>query len=225
VPFAITDSSNAVVKSGDSANNAIRVNVVAGAAAGSTNVTVSRTVGNSSAADYMPVRIVDSSGTGFLAPGLEYVDGSTTSTLAAPGLAYRNSSNDTMRLVGLGTPLPVQLVKSTPTRASVSSTFVSTASSAFYELIPNATSTVRCVYAYSITSTAASPFAVEFLSGTNTVIWGVDVGSGSSGVSGANLAVTPPGSLFQTAAGASMNLRFGATGVQVRVSAAYFNES
>lgn len=38
---ALTDSSNAVVKAADSANNAIRVNVVAGAASGSTNVTVS----------------------------------------------------------------------------------------------------------------------------------------------------------------------------------------
>ena len=36
LPIAVTDSSNAVVKSGDSANNAIRVNVVAGAAGGST---------------------------------------------------------------------------------------------------------------------------------------------------------------------------------------------
>lgn len=41
LPTALTDSSNAVVKAGDSANNAIRVNVVAGAAAGSTNVTIS----------------------------------------------------------------------------------------------------------------------------------------------------------------------------------------
>lgn len=68
VPFAVTDSSNAVVKSGDSANNAIRVNVVAGAAGGSTIVTIARQIGNSSAADYMPARLVDSSGTGFHGP-------------------------------------------------------------------------------------------------------------------------------------------------------------
>lgn len=46
-PIAVTDSSNAVVKPGDSANNALRVNVVAGAAAGSTAVTVSQLLDSS----------------------------------------------------------------------------------------------------------------------------------------------------------------------------------
>lgn len=41
VPISLTDSSNAVVKAGDSVNSAVRVNVVAGAASGSTNVTFS----------------------------------------------------------------------------------------------------------------------------------------------------------------------------------------
>lgn len=41
MPVSFTDSSNAVVKPADAVNNAIRVNVVAGAAGGSTNYTMS----------------------------------------------------------------------------------------------------------------------------------------------------------------------------------------
>lgn len=94
LPIALTDSSNAVVKAADSANNAIRVNVVAGAAAGSTNVTVSRMVGNSSAGDYMPVRIVNSSGDGFAAPAVDYMHDSTmtASTVTGPGVVLRGSA-------------------------------------------------------------------------------------------------------------------------------------
>jgi hypothetical protein len=180
---------------------------------------------NSSAVDYIPVRFVDSSGTGFLSPGVEFVDASTASVLSAPGLTYSNSSNDTMRLVGVTQPLPVQVVKTTRTLLSVSSTITSTASTAFYALVAGSASTIHRVFAYSITSTAVTPMAVEFLSATNTVLWGVDVGSASSGVTGANLAVTPPGSLFQTAASAALNIRLGSTGVQVRISAGYFSES
>lgn len=198
--------------------------VNAGTLTASTVVTVARMVGNSSASDYMPVRIVDSSGTGYLAPGLEYTDGSTTSTLAAPSLTYRNSSNETMRVVGIGTPFPVQIVKSYPTRTNVVSTVTSTASSAFYELISSAAGLAQCVYAYSVTSTAVSPMSVEFLSGTNSVVWALDVGSGSSGVSGANLAVTPPGAIFQTASAGNLNVRLGSTGVQVRIALAKFTE-
>lgn len=220
---------------------------VTGATA-STVVTVARSVGNSSAQDFMPVRLVDSSGTGFLAPGLEYTDGSTTSTLAAPGLAFQNGSNATMRMVGSSTPLPMHLRNSTgdliaastaapaagsialhvravqPTRASVHSTITSTASTAFYELISSLAGFARCVYAYSVTSTAVTPMAVEFISNTNSVLWGLDVGSGSSGVSGANLAVSPPGALFQTATAGALNVRLSVTGVQVRFAASYFSE-
>jgi hypothetical protein len=77
----------------DSTNNAINVNVVAGAAGGSTGVTVNRMVGNSSAVDYMPVRIVNSSGDGFVTPSLDYTHGSTLSTgVSAPGVLLRASA-------------------------------------------------------------------------------------------------------------------------------------
>src|SRR5690242_9354080 len=52
--------------------------------------------GSTAAVDYFSVRMVDSSGTGFAPLGLDYTDASTTSTLAAPGLAYNNGSNTTM---------------------------------------------------------------------------------------------------------------------------------
>jgi hypothetical protein len=224
VAIAGYHQSGSIVNVTDSTNNAINVNVVAGAAAGSTNVTVSRTVGNSSAADYMPVRIVDSSGTGFLAPGLEYTDGSTTSTLAAPSLAYNNGTNATMRLVGLSQPLPVQLRVGANTFASTTAVINSSASTAVYSLISSAASLKQCVYAYSVTSTAVTPMSVEFMSSGASPVWSLDVGSASSGVTGANLAVNHPTRLFATAAGEALGVRLGSTGVNVRVSVSAFTE-
>jgi hypothetical protein len=203
--------------------------------------------GNSTASDYIPVRIVDSSGTGFLSPGLEYTDGSTTSTLAGTAIAFNNSSNNTMRLVGSSTPLPTYLGNSTgtpidvstsapssnamalnvrsvtPARRSLYSTVVSTASTAFYTLVSSVASIKQVVRGYSVTSTAVSPLLVEFLSGTNTVIWHTEVGSGSSGVTGANLAMD--GGIFETAVAAPVNVRFNSTGVEVKISLAYHRES
>lgn len=116
--IAVVDSSNAIVKPADSANNAIRVNVVAGAAAGSTIVTVSTIVGvvtvrpeaSSNSSVYMPVRITN--GTAFLGAASDYTDGSTYTDLTGPGLVFNNSSNNTMRLAGLTTPFPVQVTDS-----------------------------------------------------------------------------------------------------------------
>jgi hypothetical protein len=84
---------------------------VTGATA-STGVTVNRLIGNSSAADSVPVRIVNSSGDGFLAPGNEYTHGSTYSSLTGPALTFDNGSNATMRMVGVLNPLPTQLFTS-----------------------------------------------------------------------------------------------------------------
>jgi hypothetical protein len=62
-------------------------------ASASTGVTVNRMVGNSSAVDYMPVRIVNSSGDGFVTPSLDYTHGSTLSTgVSAPGVLLRGSA-------------------------------------------------------------------------------------------------------------------------------------
>lgn len=222
MPFALTDSSNAVVKPADSANNAVRVNVVAGSAA-STVVTVARMVGNSSAADYMPVRVVDSSGTGFLTPGLEYTDGSTTSTLAAPGLAYRNSSNDTMRVVGVTTPLPVQMVTIFPTLQSTSILVNIQTAGGSTTLVSSVAAQSHKVFAFSVTSTVLFS-SCAFVSSAATEKWGLLVGSQSSGVTGANLALTPPGFLFKTTAGEALGFLASSTGAY-RVSIGYFTEA
>jgi hypothetical protein len=61
---------------------------------GSTTVTVSRIVGNSSAADYVPVRIVNSSADGFSALAADYVHNSTltASTVSGPAVLLRASA-------------------------------------------------------------------------------------------------------------------------------------
>ena len=82
-----------------------------------------------------------------------------------------------------------------------------------------------CVYSYSVTSTAVNPCLVEFISDTVTTVWHTEVGSGSSGVSGANLAVAPPGRLFKsTAAAIPIRVRLNSTGVEVKISVAWFTE-
>jgi hypothetical protein len=182
-------------------------------------------VANSSAADFVAVRLVDSSGTGFLTPGNEYTDASTFSSFAGPTLTYDNSSNNTYRAVGIAQPFPVQLRPGINNYNSQYSTIASTASSAFYTLISSVASVRPCVYAYSVTSTAVAACLVEFVSGTVTAVWHTEVGSGSSGVTGANLAVAPPGRLFQsTATALPLLVRLGSTGVEVKFSMAWFTE-
>ena len=85
---------------------------------GSTTVTVSTIQGvvtvrpeaSSNSSVYMPIRISD--GTSFVPLITGYTDGSTFSSLVAPGLAFNNSSNNTFRLAGLTTPFPVQVTDS-----------------------------------------------------------------------------------------------------------------
>lgn len=196
---------------GDTANAAIRVNVVAGAAGGSTIVTVSTgsvRVHQSSAADLTATVTFASTGNTVQARV------TTSSGGAVNGSTSYHSSNHTFMGLNVRPLMPVM--------NSVSTTVTSTASSHFYELISSGALLQKRVYAYSVTSTAASPLALEFVSGTNTVVWSLDVGSGSSGVTGANLAVPPPGALFQTAFSGNLNLRLASTGVGVRVSLAYY---
>lgn len=196
LPIALTDSSNAVVKAGDSANNAVRVNLVASAAG-----------------------------------GLEYTDGSTTSTLAAPGVAFNNSSNNTMRLVGSSTPLPVQLRTGGLTLESTTATITSTHSTAVYALVSSAAGLRHKVYAFHVTSTHTNPSTLVFMSSAAHDLYHVGFGSGSSGVTGANLAVTPPAFLFATASANALNVRIEGGNSTVtsttlaRVSFSYFSEA
>ena len=190
------------------------------------------TLGNSTAADYIPVRIVDSSGTGFLTPSIDYTDGSTVSTLVGSGIVYGNSSNDTMRLVKVDQPFPVQLRTGTLTINSTTKVITSTHSTAVYELISSAAAPTRHkVFAFHVTSTHTNPSTMVFMSSAQHDLWHVGFGSGSSGITGANLAVTPPAWLFASQANAALNVRIeggnstAASTTVARVSFSYVSES
>jgi hypothetical protein len=189
-----------------------------------TDLRAAVSAGSTDAGNFFPVRIVDSSGTGWARLGQDYTDGSTTSTLVAQGLVFNNSTNNTMRVVGITQPLPVQLVKSSPTRNSTTVSVSSSNSTAFYTLISSVAGVSPCVYAYAVTSTVVTPMLLEFISDTSAPKWGLYLGSASSGVTGANLAVSPPGALFQGSAGSAINVRLGSTGVPVQVSVSWFAE-
>lgn len=205
---------------GDTANSAIRVNVVAGAAGGSTIVTVSTgsvrvhqssaadlnvtvagyvapstTVNVSSLAGAVQARLYDSSGVAII--------GSTASpAVGANALAVRNvlpTRNSTRILVYIQT-------------AGGSTTLVSSVAS----------QAIR-VFGYSITSTVVGISSCAFLSSAASEKWGLMLGSGSSGITGANLAVAVPGSIFETASGEALGFSASSTG-HYSVSVAWFTE-
>jgi hypothetical protein len=166
--------------------------------------------GSTTPSGAFPVRIVDRAGSSFADLGVEYTDASTTSTLAAPGLAYVNGTNATMRVVGITQPLPVQLRTGSLTYESTTAFITSTNSSAVYNLVSSGASQVK-VYALSVFSTHTRPSTIVFMSsgGANggSDIWAGQFGSGSSGITGFALAVTPPAFLFRTAVNEPLRVR------------------
>ena len=118
-----------------------------------------------------------------------------------------------------------------PTLNSTTVVVTSTNSSAFYTLVDAAGAGVKNkVYAYFVGSTHTSPSTGEFISSTSAPKWAVNFGSGSSGITGANLAVSPPGYLFETAANSSLTFRVAgnssaASTTLVRVSVGWFTEA
>lgn len=187
------------------------------------------------AVNYFPVRIVDSSGTGFAPLGLDYTDASTTSTLAAPGLAYNNGTNTTMRVVGLDQPFPVQVRSGITTFDSTTVFVTSTNSSAVYNLVSSAAGQRVKVYAMAVFSTHTRPSTVVFMSsgGANSGndIYAGQFGSGSSGVTGWTISVTPPAFLFRTAVGDPLRVRIeeqstaSASTTLARISLSWFLEA
>jgi hypothetical protein len=89
--------------------------------------------------------------------------------------------------------------RSTTGNGSTRETFVSSAAGARVK-----------VYAYSITSTAQAVNQVGWFSSNANLLWPIVMQSFSSGITGANLAVTPPAWLFAT--DAANALTFGITG-------------
>src|SRR6185436_6950404 len=81
------------------------------------------------------------------------------------------------------------------------------------------------VYAYSITSTVQAINTISFASSLATPIWQVQMQAMSSGITGVNLAVSPPAWLFATAASEALVWKCtGSTGTY-HVSVAWFTEA
>ena len=118
-----------------------------------------------------------------------------------------------------------------PTLLSTTVNVTSTNSTSFYTLIDAAGAGLKNkVYAYFIGSTHTIPSTGEFISSTSAPKWAVNFGSGSSGITGANLAVSPPAYLFETAANTSLTFRVAgnstaAATTVLRVSISWFAEA
>lgn len=81
------------------------------------------------------------------------------------------------------------------------------------------------VYAYSITSTAQAINTLSFCSSLANVIWTMQMQSFSSGIAGANLAVTPPAWLFATAAAEPLVFKETGTTGSYHLAFSYFTEA
>lgn len=80
------------------------------------------------------------------------------------------------------------------------------------------------IFAMSVMSTVVGVSSCAFLSSAAKERWGLLIGSGSSGITGANLAVSPPAWLFATDASEALNFSASSTGLY-RVSISYWQEA
>jgi hypothetical protein len=106
----------------------------------------------------------------------------------------------------------------------------STNSTAIYSLISSVAGARQKVFAYFVGSTHTNPSTLVFVSSNVIDRWAVNFGSGSSGITGANLALSPPAWLFATDAANALNVRVeggssAASTVLVRVSFSWFSEA
>ena len=202
---------------------------------------------NQGAASYIPVRLVDSSGTGFVALGTDYADAVTSSTHIGTAIAFNNSSGNTYRVAGSSTPLPTYTADSTGRGVGTSTSSTSAAAGApglnvrqvlgalqsttvlcnitaggSTALVSSAAGVQHKLFAYSVVSTIVAVSSVCFCSSANER-WGLMLGSQSSGVTGANLAIPPPGYLMTTEVASALNFTASQTGLY-RVSISYFTE-
>jgi hypothetical protein len=158
--------------------------------------TVSGNVGQASTVWQTQARIQDSSGVGF-------VGTITRPTTGAQGLVTREALNDLQ-----------STCFSTMGNNSTSSTIVSSV----------AAQRVK-VYAYSITSTAQAINTLSFASSLANPLWTMQMQAISSGITGANLAVSPPSWLFATEAASPLVFKItGSTGTY-HLSFSYFVEA
>jgi hypothetical protein len=177
----------------------LRVNVVAGAAGGSTIVTVSTgsvRVQQSSAADLVAnVNLRDGSS--------NLLESSTSGpSTGARGLFVRQILNN------------LQSIASTNAFAST-----------VFSLVSSHASLRGKAYAYIITTTNTTPTRCGFYSGT-TLRWAVKLQAMSSAVIGAAGTVSPPAWLFHSDTGAALTFNTsGSTQAGWHVSVAYFQEA
>jgi hypothetical protein len=209
----------------------MRVNVVAGAAGGSTVVTVSTgsvRVHQSTAADL----------------NVTVAGYSTTVNVSSLGGAVIVRSSAANASVSIGDSSGVGVVASTarlaagvnaiavrevyPALLSTRAVITSSNSTALYSLVSSAAGVRHKVFAYSLTSTETTPSTLVFFSSATIDRWAVSFGSGSSGVTGANLTVSPPAWLFQTDVANSLQClieKAASTQCIVTLSIAYFSEA
>lgn len=119
---------------------------------------------------------------------------------------------------GLATRLVLNDLQSTG-RSTVGATSTRT------ELVSSAASVRVKVFAYSITSTVVTPSTCAFYSSNAQLLWPINLGSASSGITGANLAVTPPAWIFATESAAALNFVTPSSVAEFHVGISYFVEA
>lgn len=115
-------------------------------------------------------------------------------------------------------------------RQSTTVVITSTASTALYTLVSSVANLKHCVTAYFVGSTHTLPSTLVFWSSNAIDRWAVNFGSGSSGITGANLATVAPDWLFQTDVSNALRVSIeggssGASTVIARVSIKWFTEA
>lgn len=127
--------------------------------------------------------------------------------------------------------LPVREV--VPTLNSTTIVITSTHSTAIYSIISSVANLRHKVYAYFVGSTHTNPSTLIFcssLSNSGFDHWHVNFGSGSSGITGANMAMNPPGFIFAGVVQNALNIKIeggssATSTVIARVSLAWFDEA
>jgi hypothetical protein len=120
-----------------------------------------------------------------------------------------------------------------PTLNSTTIVITSTNSTSIYPVISSVAGLRHKVFAYFIGSTHTSPSTLIFCSSASASgfdHWHVNFGSGSSGITGANLALNPPGYIFAGIAQNALNVKIeggssATSTVVARISISWFDEA
>jgi hypothetical protein len=120
-----------------------------------------------------------------------------------------------------------------PTMNSTTLVITSTHSTAIYPVVSSVAGLRHKVYAYFVGSTHTNPSTLIFCSSASASgfdHWHVNFGSGSSGITGANMAMAPPGFIFAGVSQNALNVKIeggssATSTVIARVSVAWFDEA